>query len=721
VGLPNRPGIESWSDDDLAELWPHMDESERATVMAARGRLKSVLKAPDPLITALHQCIAARQTIPAEQKKIAALIKKARNETEREAREYQKDLVAWQLNRAADVAQKRLKYLDGIKNRKRELEKIADGAEGAIHWFEYYAWGFDPRADSGLATVPLSPFERQKEFIAWLEDMVFIQRSSGVAPKSRDMGATVIACDWSALKWLVVSGFTALLSSRKDDLVDSQRNPDTLFEKIRMQLRLLPAWMMPESFDWRKHSSGMMLANPNNGSVVSGEAPVKNFGRQQRATVVIMDEFAAWPDGGYAQKDSVAGGTSKSVIEISSVKGKFNQFYEDWISEGANVFTLNWKDHPWKDARWYASLPFGYIGPKMSKELIAQEIDMDPEASQPGRVWPMYSEIHTVITMSELRRAMGREGIFFPDDGDGRPRIPQGQCEIACFNDRGATAKHRNAWLWCWRLPDHRRFSDCVFFFREWLAPIGATFRLIVDNVRMFEAPDDEDGKMALRQNSHEAESERVNYSEEYGLEFEGWKTDYESGIAQITEFLTVIHKDKPHPLRDPILDQHGNVARRVMGYTRMIIVTQDGQGELRLRENGEPYVEPGTDFMGMMNLRRQIQGYHYPPEEAGKPVGQMRPEKKDDDLVDDARAAAIVWGALTGTKSEAEDLADRMKALNPAFAPEEVEKLTGWDYRGRMAAMNQARRRLENEDKSGMTGSALLDYQERLRRQGYL
>lgn len=43
----------------------------------------------------------------------------------------------------------------------------------------------------------------------------------------------------------------------------------------------------------------------------------------------------------------------------------------------------------------------------------------------------------------------------------------------------------------------------------------------------------------------------------------------------------------------------------------------------------------------GMVHLRRQIQRYHYPPEEEGKPVGQMRPRKIDDDLVDDLRAFA--------------------------------------------------------------------------------
>jgi hypothetical protein len=66
-----------------------------------------------------------------------------------------------------------------------------------------------------------------------------------------------------------------------------------------------------------------------------------------------------------------------------------------------------------------------------------------------------------------------------------------------------------------------------------------------------------------------------------------------------------------------------------------------DGEGELLHKASGEPYVTPARTMLGMVNLRRQITRYHYPPEEEGKPVGQMRPRKIDDDLVDDLRAFA--------------------------------------------------------------------------------
>src|SRR4029434_8772976 len=48
--------------------------------------------------------------------------------------------------------------------------------------------------------------------------------------------------------------------------------------------------------------------------------------------------------------------------------------------------SMDWREHPWLDDRWYNALPFGYIGPAMTAEEIAQDIDRNYDASQPGKV-----------------------------------------------------------------------------------------------------------------------------------------------------------------------------------------------------------------------------------------------------------------------------------------------------------------------------------------------
>lgn len=715
-----RKNLTDYSETDLARLMAEMEPDELERFEAARKKISpasSVLTAPDQLTTALYNSIQARKLIPKEQKKIDELIEEAQakgDDVELQSRYYQRDLIAWQLNRCADIAEKRLTYLGNIKSpadQKKELTKIKNGVAGMLHWFEYYAWGFDPRPDSPLSVMPLAPFPFQEEYLKWLHKTIFIYRRGGLVEKSRDMGATVVTVCFDVWAWLASPGFTALLGSRKENLIDDKENMDTLFQKARFQIELLPKWQHPRGFDMRKHMGYMKISNPETKAALTGEAPTGKWGRQARATMAMGDEWAHWPDGGYPQHVSVSM-TTKSVIKISSVYGKQNQFYEERHSKGANFFTMRWQEHPWKDMRWYNGLEPGFFGPPMSKELIAQEVDINYEASQPGRVWPMYSEPHTVITMSELARALHNHNIFFPDGDIARiPWSPAVLC--ARLNDRGATMGHRNAWLWAWRLPEHYPFSDTVFIHREWLAPIGVTFRTIVENVRAFEAPDNEGEKIVISLNSHEAESERINYAEEYDLEFEGWKTDYESGLAQVTEFLTVIEKEKENPFRVT-----PNGYPKLMGRTRLMIITQNGQGELQWKNQTEMFVTPGRDFAGMVNLRRQASGYHYPQEEAGKAVGQMRPAKIDDDLVDDLRALALAWADLTRRKTGEEEIADRLKKLSAGFAEPDVDNLTGWDRQARLAALNHARKRLEKElDSDTATGSALADYQSRVRK----
>lgn len=662
----------------------------------------------------LEICIAARALIAPEQAKIQILISKATEEKELAFRRYQFDLVDWQLTRAADAAEKRKKYIASIVTKEdieAEKAKCANGLEGLRHWFEYYAWAFDPRADSPLSFQPLVPFEFQERYLEWLYKTIFDYRTGGLVEKSRDMGATLFTVNFFVWAWLFRDGFVGSMVTRKEELVDSKKKKDTLFEKARIQIALLPQWQKPEGFDPRLDSSHMTLVNPANQSELTGEAPTTTVGRQGRATAMLADEFAHWPYEGIPQSTSMSQ-TCKSIIKVSSVFGRQNEFARERFSGKANVFIMDWREHLWKDKRWYEGLSEGFAGAPMSAATIAQEIDRDYEASQPGRVWPMYSEPYTVITYSEFKAFFHRYGIRFPDDddefSDGRVRMPI-DWSTSRANDRGATPGHRNAWLWAARPREHQPLNDCVFFYREWMAPIPTTYKYIADYVNEVEKPDRESGeRMSLSINSHEAESERQTYSEEYGINMEPWKTDTESGISDVGDFLTVKETDRPNPFRPEL-----------MGRTRLIIVVRDGQGELRRKPDGVYYVIPGTDFGGFINLRRQIQGYHYPAEEAGKPVGKMRPEKKDDDFADVCRALSLHWGMLIGEQTEEEKRRGRLIAANPGLAPEYLDKVVGWEHSAGVFRVQQAFKRLQQEEDEDMpgTGSRVLDRRNHLRK----
>jgi len=161
------------------------------------------------LRSAIEGAIAARELIGPAQDTLRAVAYRDNTPAERAAREYQIELVAWQLDRAADLAERRLAHLESITTRDdadEELARCAAGVEGTLHWFEYYAWGYDPREDSPLAITPFALFPFQERYIRWLESLVFDRRASGLVEKARDMGATVGAINWVDKRWLFRPG-----------------------------------------------------------------------------------------------------------------------------------------------------------------------------------------------------------------------------------------------------------------------------------------------------------------------------------------------------------------------------------------------------------------------------------------------------------------------------------------------------------------------------------
>src|SRR5262245_16484355 len=91
------------------------------------------------LRSALEGAIASRELIGEAQDTLRAQVYRDNTPEERAARDYQIELVAWQLDRAADLAEKRLAHLEAITTRDDaddEIAKCSAGVEGTLHWFE---------------------------------------------------------------------------------------------------------------------------------------------------------------------------------------------------------------------------------------------------------------------------------------------------------------------------------------------------------------------------------------------------------------------------------------------------------------------------------------------------------------------------------------------------------------------------------------------------------
>lgn len=614
----------------------------------------------DRLRTALETAIAARDLIEPAQDVVRAQPLRDDTKIEREARKYQLELIAWQIGRAASIAELRLAYIEAIRTPGQIKEELVRCEQDTLHWFRYYAWGFDPRPDAPLQVMPFSLFEFQERYVTWLESLVFSQRASGLVEKARDMGATVGALNWCVKQWRFATGFSAMLSSATEDLVDSKKDPDTLFEKVRFQIRLLPEWMLPAGFDLDKDMPYMNIANMTNDSVITGSAPTGRVGRQRRRTLVLMDEFATWPFGGYPQYTALSQ-TARSLVALATPEGKFNKYAEWRHSGNANVFTMDWQEHPWKDRRWLDSLPFGYVGPEMTEQQIAQEILRDYNASQPGKVFPEWREEHCLITWADLiefYKQFRLDRKFFKLDGSFQ--IPQ-DWNWCRTHDYGQTEGHPWIVTHAARPRANYPLSDTTFVFSchkitPTAAAVGQAQPQIVEIEKRLGLRDD-DGKFTryyeFSEHSHEAEETRRTFLEEFGEDWTPWNTDYGLGIPQIKQWLSLVEPRKPNPFRPEL-----------KGRTRIVFVAGLGEYQCVLNpKSGSYFVTPSKTDAGFKLLREEMPAYHYPPEEAGKPPAKMRPVKIKDDTIDTLRGIATHWGPSVGALTGEEEADKRARA----------------------------------------------------------
>jgi len=260
-------------------------------------------------------------------------------------------------------------------------------------------WGmtYDPRnAAKDLPTkVPFVLFERQIELINFFKDCLFKQES-GLVEKTRDFGATWAAVGFSVWLFLFHPGASIGWGSRKEQLVDKIGDPDSIFEKLRMFLDMLPYWFLPDGFHTYRNCTYMKIINHENGSTITGESG-DNIGRGGRKSIYFKDESAH-----YERPDRIEAALSENTnvqIDMSSVNGPGNIFHRrrqagqlykpgKTMKKGVvRVFIADWRDHPAKDQDWYDNKR-----EKAEREgllhIFAQEVDRDYTSSLEGVLIP---------------------------------------------------------------------------------------------------------------------------------------------------------------------------------------------------------------------------------------------------------------------------------------------------------------------------------------------
>jgi len=232
----------------------------------------------------------------------------------------------------------------------QELAK-ASFAEDPAGWIDDWAWSYDPR-QLDMPDLPFRLSQRQRELVTWLVGVVDRGEES-VLEKGRDLGVSWIMALFALNRFLFVPGFKTTFGSYQADKVDHIGDPDSIFEKMRIAMDMLPEWQWPKGWDKTRHDNYMRFVNPENGNTVIGEVG-KQIGRGGRSTLMIVDEAAFVEHFRSAARAVSANADAK--VWASTANGMANGFYLKRETTRARdpslVFRFHWRDDPRKTEAW---------------------------------------------------------------------------------------------------------------------------------------------------------------------------------------------------------------------------------------------------------------------------------------------------------------------------------------------------------------------------------
>jgi len=249
--------------------------------------------------------------------------------------------------------------IENLRWRKRLQERVMEDlayadilrqtcVQDPIFFVNAVCYTYDPRRKP-FPKVPFILYDFQES--AFLDILDAINDHDLLIEKSRDMGASWL-CDaaffWC---WMFRPMQSFLIGSRVDELVDATGNPKSLFWKLDFLLDNLPTWLKPIGFNKHDHRIKRHLENPENNSVIDGETTTKDFGRGDRRTAILLDEFAMVQYFGSHICESTRPVTNCRLFN-STPNGVANAFY---AMRQTNIkrLTLHWHLHPDKAVGLY--------------------------------------------------------------------------------------------------------------------------------------------------------------------------------------------------------------------------------------------------------------------------------------------------------------------------------------------------------------------------------
>ncbi len=216
-----------------------------------------------------------------------------------------------------------------------------------------------------------------------------------IIEKSRDMGISWTIMAWQLHKTLFTEGWMSLNISRKEaEVEDPGKTPKSLFGRLDFMNTRLPSYLK-----MRTDNPFLAFKCKSNNSYISGESANVNAGRDMQYSFILIDEAGMI---GVLQEmwQSVANSSNCIVLNSTPPRDgkdhKFGQLRFMKTKEGKlafKVLTYHWKQHPEKNAVWYAKKTIN-----MTDEDIARELDINYEKSTTLKIYHEFDEsIHCPV------------------------------------------------------------------------------------------------------------------------------------------------------------------------------------------------------------------------------------------------------------------------------------------------------------------------------------
>lgn len=285
-------------------------------------------------------------------------------------------------------------------------------ADDILFYCNWAIWTFDPRIKAPQSKVlAFVTYEFQDETI--LDLQAAISSHDMLIEKSRCMGASWMCLIVMQHAWMFQPFSSFLLGSRVEDLVDKPGDPRSLFWKLDFLHQHLPSWMMPNHVRTFLH-----LENNDNGSTMDGQGTMGDFGRGDRRSAILLDEFAMVQDGHKIERSTRD--ATPCRIYNSTPQGPAGAFY-DKRNTNIKKARLHWTVHPLYSKGLYYDSDGKARSPWYDNECarashpieIAIELDIDYMGSS-YQFYP--AELRRKIEIEDVRPPYVRGNLLYDED-----------------------------------------------------------------------------------------------------------------------------------------------------------------------------------------------------------------------------------------------------------------------------------------------------------------